>query len=455
MSLVDLKGPALKAYALRIARFHAKADADAGASQTDHSVIVQTWMNCIKEAAKLLREFRELVGSDSAAACQASMEVFGSEAVRKAAILCSGCESDRFNQKRLRVFEINALAQKAGNFASQSEPIFHVPREKQSGGYRDTWAFGRVRYAQQTALAWLLAAAMQEKPYDFSRPGKHGTHGAAERIATLLAQGYRFWIITDIKSAYPSVKKGHLHPLCAVHEKLIQQVGFPMLPLTANGEEFIVVNPTTTATVKIQKCILDDYPTGNPKHTEVKQAPSQLPQGAAHSSLALSIITDGCLSELKGDIELLSYQDNIAIGAHTAEEAISALSQLQLALEKLPAGPLFLHSTTLRDGYAHSGHAGLFHSLPLYGAVEFVGYRISWDQQETAARIRPSSASWGRLKSRLRNEVLHLLFKGDRTEAALAIGEKWAAAFPLWKDTIGWTELTILTQIEEFNTQWE
>lgn len=281
-------------------------------------------------------------------------------------------------------------------------------------------------------------------PFDFSISGRGGIHSAAEAIGIALASGHRFWAVADIKSAYPSVKKGHVHLVCPLHEELTNHVGFPALPF---DQDALVV---LSSNVSVSLSLLDDDIS-----PEAKAAPLQLPQGAAHSSLVLSVLTGGCLSELKGKIVIVVIADNIAIGAHSKEEAETAMQTLRKALGSLSAGPLLLHDIQLRDGWQHSGKLIEPGETPFYGAVEFCGYRISWDQQDGSVRYRPSSKAFAKFREKLRHEVFTpSMTVEEMHEAGMKAGASWRTGFPLWNDAYKYLEHIVLSEMEDTKDAW-
>jgi len=444
MSLLNLQGKSLHRYAHRVARFHGKKDAELGVSKTELSVIVQASMMGISKSAKALQvlqaEHAQLPVEDIAAR---TLELFCSHDISLAAVLCSGYENDRYSDLLLSQHDAKKLAERVRVLNGQKEKIAHTQIEKLGGGYRDIWSFGRVRYAQQVALAWIIEALAPTNPYDFSLPGRGGIHGAAKAIGLALEQGHRFVVTADGKNAFPSVKKEHLALVCSLHEQLTDYVCFPVLPF--NPDALVVLSPN----VSISLSLLDE------SNTEAKAAPCQLPQGAAHSSLVLSALTGGCLSQLKGNIVIIVYADNIAICAHTREEAQNAMETLRKALGSLSAGPLLLHDIQLRDGWLHDGKFLEAGKPPVYGAVEFCGYRISRDQYDGDIRYRPSRKSFAAFRRKLRHEIFKPWMTDDEMfEAGMKSGQAWRRGFPLWNDTGEYVEFNVVTEMQDTKDWW-
>jgi len=185
--------------------------------------------------------------------------------------------------------------------------------------------------------------------------------------------------------------------------------GFPILP---RDEDVVSVNNTTTG-----------FP-----HRE-------LPQGGVHSSFLLSCLIDGYFAGIGKGVAKIAYADNLAMGAHSDKEALDALKSLQQAVTTKFGGGITLHEKEVRDGSSHGGSG--FHKNEIYfgNAVNFVGYRISVDQQTTKPRMRPSQNSFLKLYRRIASEHnFWIACNGDDFEKeALKFFEHWAKMFSAWK----------------------
>lgn len=277
--------------------------------------------------------------------------------------------------------EADARAKASKNYTAPSEKFRTRPIKKANGQTRTVFEFGPIRKAQQQTLLSLLEATTPIPPFDYSRPGRRGTHGAIGAIGESLCAGKQFWIGTDIQNAFPSMTVGHALPRTRVSKALLRHIGF--------------------------------------YKTHTGSARPELPQGGKHSSLICSAVIDGALQKVSNpDVEKVAFLDNVTIGATTEAGAIQAFEQLRTELALLEAGPINLHQTTFGNGYQHTietPHVGqLSHKLMHKGfqaraGVWFCGYVTSLDTPTHKVRPRPNKFAFAKLKRRVRRECLRPL----------------------------------------------
>lgn len=244
--------------------------------------------------------------------------------------------------------------------------------------------------------------------------GRGGIHGSAETIAGLLSKGLRYWALADIKLAFPSINTLHLRAICRIDERLTRYIAFHRYALLCEDE------------------------------TEAKAPRARLPQGAAHASFVLSALMDRYLNSVElGDVDVVTYADNIAIGARTMEEATDALFALEKVLSNglqgLPGG-LTLHSHEIRDGFERSdfGAEPALHDktkLPIRPSVDFVGYRIRWDVSDGKSHFSPSHAGWEKFWRKVSDAWESMPpCVSDETLEKVAYDRflTWKKAFKLW-----------------------
>lgn len=321
--------------------------------------------------------------------------------------------------EKLTFEQADARAKRSKNYAAPAEKFTTYPSKKSNGQTRTIFKFGPIRKAQQQTLLSLVEATTPAPAFDFSRPGRRGTHGAIAAIGESLLAGKQFWIGTDVQNAFPSMTVGHALPHITVSKSLLRHIGF---------------NKTHTGSAR-----------------------PELPQGGKHSSLICSAVIDGALRKVANQhVEKVAFVDNVTIGATTEAGAIHAFEQLRTELASLEAGPINLHQTTFGNGYQHTietSHVGpLSHKLMYKGfqaqaGVWFCGYVTSLDIPTHKVRPRPNKFAFAKLKRRVRRECLRPL-STDALENVLSdlcdagrsywlikwVAEHWAKpGYPEWK----------------------
>jgi hypothetical protein len=362
---------------------------------------------CCKEAERELRRLSKSADQNgSAKTRRRTRHAFHRFSNRLHAVL----HQAKHKREKLTFQAAEYRARKVKNLAGQKEKIGTKMVSNGCGKARETRIFGPVRQAQQREFDFILQAIRADNPSDFSMKGKQGIHGAAKGIEKALIDGYRFWVISDIKQAYPSVTREHLKDLISLDVTLLRHIGFP------NG---------------ISK--------GSSNQSKVRPV---LPQGGIHSARLLSALTGEILLLFVGaDVVVVVYADNIAIGAPTKKQAQHAFAQVRTWASSLQAGPLTLHQTRHCDGWNHTG-SGVFEGVMGYNSVQFTGYRSSYDQTDGKVRHRPSDLSWRRHEWKVRHNILHKLsdieldkmYVAPKSDHAPYLANSvWAHSFTLWK----------------------
>jgi len=315
--------------------------------------------------------------------------------------------------------EADARAKASKNYTAPSEKFRTRPIKKANGQTRTVFEFGPIRKAQQQTLLSLLEATTPIPPFDYSRPGRRGTHGAIGAIGESLCAGKQFWIGTDIQNAFPSMTVGHALPRTRVSKALLRHIGF--------------------------------------YKTHTGSARPELPQGGKHSSLICSAVIDGALQKVSNpDVEKVAFLDNVTIGATTEAGAILAFEQFRTELASLEAGPINLHNSTLGNGYQHKIEMPQLPTSPkvlmhqgfiAQAGVWFCGYVASLDTPTNKVRSRPNKFAFAKLKRRVQSEclqsrstealekVLSELCDADENHWLIKwVIERWARpGFPQWK----------------------
>lgn len=405
----------LQAFATEVASFHAPVSKEPSANELKHRAEHQM---AILKTADMLREL-EVLPSCKHRATLLNASIKRPYARRAAVMIAAYTRRNRTEQLSMK--QIVSRAKQCGRTHSLSEAIKYTPIPKSDGATRDAWEFGPIRYAQQILMRWLIDASTKPPCYDFSYPGRGGIRGAAKAIRKSLKAGYRMWVTTDIKSAFPSITRKHFR-------KLFPDVGKCL--------ERYIVFPTllnNTATIDAPR--------------------RELPQGAAHSSLILSAVIDGCLADLSlGDVVVIVFADNIAIGAQTESEVKSAYGAIKAALTNSPSG-LELHTPYLCDGFQHAEFELpiLVDGFKCVNSVDFCGYRLSKDLFTSVVRIRPSARAWKKFWRRFDQEQFseHWTLEELQEEANHRM-LKWRCGLSLWKPNASAFEINRINATERF-----
>lgn len=421
-------------FAVKVARWHLSGPQNPQQKADSHPDFAH-FVEAIVCALQKIQRLSDLKGSWSARRVRdETWALQQSYRVRLAGVLIVSHWAGRF-QQRLNRIEADKIAALAKQVVGQSEPVHTKLIPHGSAGVRKVFRFGVVRHVQQMIFSWILQALLPASEHNFLLPGKRGIHGAAEEIGDWIAQSYRIWSVWDLKSAYPSISMDHLRLLCDLDERLVKHIAFPELPYQSNSIEF------------------------GSNYNTAEAAQRQLPQGAAHSSLILSALIDGCLKELPlGKIKIVTLADNGAFGAHTEQEAHDAMEALAKALAQHPAGPLFLHEQAICDGHSHSGWEKGPDGLIRQGAVDFCGYRVSYDVPNSEIRFRPSPKAFAKIRKRLRQNILQPGMPFEELELRGYVElRRWAKSFPLWKHRPQTDELLRISAQQEaiaVNQEW-
>lgn len=405
----------LEAFATEVASFHVPVSKEPAANELKHRA---EHKKAILKTAEILRELEAIPSSKHRASLLNAC--IKRPYVRRAAVMIAAY-TRRNRTEQLSMKQIKCRAKECESTHSLSEAVKYTPIPKGDGTTRDAWDFGPVRYAQQVLMRWLIETSIKAPCYDYSYPGRGGIRGSAKAIRQSLKAGYQFWTTTDIKSAFPSITRKHFRKLFPdVGKRLERYLVFPTLPYN-------------TATIE---------PTQR-----------ELPQGGAHSSLILSAMIDGCLADLSlGDVMVVVFADNIAIGAHTESEAKSAFRAVKKALANSLSG-FELHTPYLCDGFHH---AEFEPPIPTDGfkcvnSIDFCGYRLSKDISTSVVRIRPSAKAWRKFWTRFDQEHFseHWTLKALQTEAIQRV-MIWRCGLSLWKPNASAREINRINSNARF-----
>tara|TARA_R110002049_G_scaffold281350_1_gene460905 strand:- start:1065 stop:2279 length:1215 start_codon:yes stop_codon:yes gene_type:complete len=323
--------------------------------------------------------------------------------------LYSALKAARKSGDKLTFSALQSRAAAAKNYNAPTESFTKFSKKKWNGSSRIIFSFGPIRKAQQETLKALLIATTPEPQYDYCHQGRRGHHGAICKIREALLAGTRFWMVTDIKNAFPSMTMEHATPHTYVSKRLLLRVGFYF--------------------------------------SHKGSARPELPQGGKHSSYICSAVIDGVLRKLYNpDVEKVAFSDNVTIGATTKAHAVIAFQQIETELASLKAGPLALHHTVFSVGDQHRGKFS-YQGFKGRGSIWFCGYAASLDKTTDYVRIRANKIAFDKVKVRIRAEFFKPL-SNEQLEAVYEeltdppsdhwlfnrLKNEWArSGYPEWK----------------------
>ena len=162
-------------------------------------------------------------------------------------------------------------------------------------------------------------------------------------------------------------------------------------------------------------------------------------------------------------LRLVVYADNVAVGAHCLQSAISALRSIEAKLsarsvENGPAaGKLILHQQQISDGFQRRGYSGpeLLDKIQCYNSVDFCGYRIRFDTPDGETKFAPSGEAWSRFWKGVQRDFLNSEFEVEDFEAfhslVLFRYARWSKSFSLWRHQKESEELVGTLAFEKHN----
>lgn len=194
--------------------------------------------------------------------------------------------------------------------------------------------------ASDHILCNILKATGQRSLMEFNCT-KKGRTRAALKMKNLIENGYRYWLIFDLQNCYPSIGLDHLQGTSLPKGMLMTGVFW-------NSYVYMKDVPNTKA------------------ESAVRQG---LPQGATASGILAGSFIEGQLAPLLGgDLEGLSYVDDVAIGARSLAGLKKVAKAIKDRFTDHTAGPLtFKHFGIydVREGMSFLNYR-FFHSADLY-----------------------------------------------------------------------------------------
>lgn len=415
----------------KVAKYHAEAELRIGGTNCDAHNAEARYIELLRNTAIRLVRLRNIPRGNERE--DATMWFFKSFDARMAAVLVSnynrpekfpyqGFDPSKGFGGRLPKHEVEVRAEKAGQIRS-TEPLQKILKPKGEGKFRTVYAFGIVRTIQQTLCRWLIEAQAPRNEYDFSQFGKESNHGAAQAIGSALLEEKFYWVTGDIKNAFPSIRRAHLKKYVDLDKRILRYVAIPNLAS-------YIINDVT-----------------NPDAAPMPPGP-ELPQGAAHSSAALSAIIGGCLSSIDlGKVQPIVSADNFGFGAQNFSDALCAFKAFEKELSYLPTGGLLVHEKSFQfglydpdgplDQHANSAmHDAKLLGFSCYFRVDFCGYRVFLQSPVSLFPIfRISQKAWNRFYKKVMTEAEQQKLTPD--EVAETLFPNWVKSFKLCKPAEG------------------
>ena len=239
--------------------------------------------------------------------------------------------------------------------ADVGEPVEQWPEPKPGGGHRVLNNYCTLDRARQHMVRDIVRTLHPASPLEYSDAGR-GRNALIQDIIEHVENGVTFWAALDIRNAYPSLNIRHVETLV----------------------------PTVAELVAVACVHIWEPPTNYPTD-------QQLPQGGLASQSILGAIVGREAQALTSlPRAILTYSDNVWIGAPTRAEMLHVSEELIERFRALAAGPLELvrHQTcSLRDGER-------------FDAVGYA-FRMFTDDPEERLHLAISNRSFRNLKERV------------------------------------------------------
>jgi hypothetical protein len=240
-------------------------------------------------------------------------------------------------------------------YTSVGTPIDQWSEPKPGGGHRVFNNYCTLDRARQHMVRDIVRTLHPASPLEYSDAGR-GRNALIQDIIEHVENGVTFWAALDIRNAYPSLNVRHVETLVPIVAELVAVTCVH------------IWEPPT------------NYPTDQ-----------QLPQGGLASQSILGAIVGREAQALTSlPRAILTYSDNVWIGAPTRAEVHDASEELIGRFRALAAGPLELvpvSNCSLRDGER-------------FDAVGYT-FRMFTDDPEERLHIAISNRSFRNFKERV------------------------------------------------------
>lgn len=291
---------------------------------------------------------------------------------------------------------------------------------KGSGGYRLICQDGLWRTAQRLLVRDMYSLMGIEADFDFSRRGAGGEKALVDHVCKHITSGYDWWVSTDIKNCFPSLRPAHFDWL-PIDGRLLTNIVF--LPKCEKVKVLIPKDP---------KAVIDFLQASYPDHgvttimDMVKLTVQMVRQGLSQGSVLSPLLARGFVGrELRASlggmkVTRASWVDDVYIGAHVRKDVQAAFQAFKERLLSHPAGPIELH-----DG------------KPVHASTRkltVVGYRLEPGNGygDNPVHVVPGRKRTNNFKNRLTRRLLELGPDEDPMEVGRAYWRRWYDGQQAW-----------------------
>lgn len=259
-----------------------------------------------------------------------------------------------------------------------------------------------------------------EADFDFSRRGAGGEKALVDHVCKHITSGYDWWVSTDIKNCFPSLRPAHFDWL-PIDGRLLTNIVF--LPKCEKVKVLIPKDP---------KAVIDFLQASYPDHgvttimDMVKLTVQMVRQGLSQGSVLSPLLARGFVGrELRASlggmkVTRASWVDDVYIGAHVRKDVQAAFQAFKERLLSHPAGPIELH-----DG------------KPVHASTRkltVVGYRLEPGNGygDNPVHVVPGRKRTNNFKNRLTRRLLELGPDEDPMEVGRAYWRRWYDGQQAW-----------------------
>ena len=325
---------------------------------------------------------------------------------------------------------LGGMAEDLSVWEPLSEPViaFWVP--KRPGAYRLICMDGFWRTAQRLLVRDLYSLMGLDNEFDFSRKGGGGEKALVQYVCQHITKGYHWWVPTDIRDCFPSLRTGHFSWL-PIDGRLLKNVVF--LPKCAKVKIVIPKDSETQAVIEHLKASYPDLDVTSIADAE-KVTAQMVRQGLCQGSVLSPLLARAFVGhELRASLGAMkgvraSWVDDLYFGARVREDARAAYQAFKERLLSHPAGPIELH-----EGKPIKAETRELHVL---------GYRLEPDNGygDNPVHVLPGPKRTNRFKNRLTRKLLSIGLDEDAIKVGLAYWRRWYDSQQAWTKVPGYSE---------------
>jgi hypothetical protein len=272
--------------------------------------------------------------------------------------------------------------------------VYWLP--KTADKFRPIVAYGPLRKAQGLMVRDMLMVAGVDTSTNFAVKGAGGESGLVNRICTLMNEGKDWWWTPDIKSAFPSMHRGHFRWLGMDRRLLLNIVYLPKcarieVKLPKDAEAFSAYLKDTHPDLPVDASLKDIT------KLMVRRG---LPQGSVLSPLLAGALVAHMWGQTfcLPDAVVLSWHDDLHVSTETKAQIKQVKEQFTHAMASLPAGPIEFHESPVLPANSQRVTALGYLFQPGRGHLHF-------DSGSRSIHVRPGCKRIGRFKQRLAEKL--------------------------------------------------